>query len=257
MKYLMILCLILFISVASCKKNEEITVYNTEKSFIYFAVPNQNQFANEKYIDTLLFSFVFEDINTKAKRLGIPVNVAGVSEEKDRDYKYVVNTDSSTINLNDIKIEQPVIHAGKMQDTLFIDINKTEELETGIKYLYLTLQDNDNFKIGNAFNSSIKIGITNNLSKPQWWDNWANFFGPYYHEVYQKWINIYYLGADPSPDLTTGAAGPFYYWDNMPPYPITSWYPVTFIYIQKLNDYFEKNVVYPDGDSTKSRILLP
>lgn len=95
------------------------------------------------------------------------------------------------------------------------------------------------------------------LTEPTWWNTWRTAFGPFYKEVLQQWMQIYYLGADPSPHLTEGTPGPVYYWNNMPSSATQSWYPVTYMYIGTLKKYFDENIVYPNGDTTKERILLP
>ncbi|MNE05975.1 hypothetical protein D3C80_985500 [compost metagenome] len=147
--------------------------------------------------------------------------------------------------------------ANNFVDTLFITFQRSIKMKTEPTVLYLRLEGNSEFVPGNVYNQKIKIVVDDILNEPLWWNTWKNYFGPYQKEVFQQWMQIYYLGADPSPDLYTAAPGPVYYWNNMPTSANGSWYPVTFNYIQVLKQYFIDHQVYPNGDSTKERIQLP
>ncbi|MCA5005694.1 DUF4843 domain-containing protein [Sphingobacterium sp. WQ 366] len=259
MKNSIILTLIIFLF-NSCEKNQNIEVYDQNESYIHFAVPNTgttSQRQGELFVDSLNFSFVFEDVNLENKRMAIPINIIGVAKSSDRSYQVEIDEKNSNIDLTSIDLETPVIKANHTVDSLFVNIKKTDKLREGTFYLYLNLKDNENFKLGHSKNTRMKISITNRLSQPIWWTRWINFFGPYNQEVYQKWIQIYYLGADPSPDIYGKFPAPYYYWDNMPPSASASSYPVTFMYIRKLKEYFMENAVYPNGDLSKPRIYLP
>lgn len=260
MKRYILLVSVILCTVTACKKNKDIEVFDANKSYVYFAVPNpSNSSAKvENYLDSLNFSFVFEAIGLKTKRLGIPLNIIGTAKDHDRKVAYKINAEKTTINLTDIQIEEPLVRSGKTTDSLFVNINKADALRQGVFYLTLDLQDNDEFKVGHKSNKQIRVSITNMLTKPAWWDKWKAYFGTtYYQEVYQMWIQMYPLGVDPSPDIYGVYPAPYYYWNNMPTAATVATYPVTFMYIAKLRDYFLTNVVYPNGDSTQPRILLP
>ncbi len=123
--------------------------------------------------------------------------------------------------------------------------------------LYLMMKDNGHFKVGNVYNGKLKIKFTNRLLQPVWWTRWRTYFGDFTPEVLKLWIQIYYLGADPSPHLTDGTPGPVYYWNNMPFSPSLTSYHVTHMYIEVLRKYLIEHPTYPNGDVTKPRIYLP
>ncbi|MHC8947625.1 DUF4843 domain-containing protein [Sphingobacterium hungaricum] len=176
----------------------------------------------------------------------IPVRIMGISSNVDRKYSVTISSESdydpALVELSDF-----VIPANEYEDTLYVTIKNDVILETKIMKLKLDLVANNDFEVGNIYNKSIEISFTDQLIKPSWWNTWQIYFGTYYKEVYQAWIQIYPEGADP-----TG-----YYWNNMPP--SASWisYPVTYAFIQALEKFFIDNVIYPENDSTKPRILLP
>lgn len=238
-------------------KSDDINGPNVTDSYIYFAYPNTNGNAVEKYIDSINYNFSREEnIQIGVKRLAIPIHIGGLSSPSDRVFDFVIE-DSSKYDVNAIKITEPVIRSGRYSDTLYIDVYRYSQLTQQEMVLNLTLRENEFFKLGNSYNRKIKIIVSDMLNRPDWWNAWVNYFGPYRKEVYQRWIQIYYLGADPSPELGSGGLGPFYYWNNMPSRPFANLYPVTFNYLQVLKQFFIDNILYPDGDTSQERILLP
>lgn len=253
-KYFYIFILLLLFG---CKENQDITLYNESHSFVYFAVPNPDTRLSKKqlYIDSLDFSFVREDEEIKEKVVAIPINIIGQTSDRERSYSYTVDKNKSTVDMSWIDISEPVIRANKSQDTLFLTIQKDVAMENGLYYLVLNLTDSEDFQVGHEYNRNFQISITNQLLEPEWWNRWERYFGPYRREIYRLWMDIYYLGADPTPQDDLDAEP--YYWDNMPYSAIESWYPVTFMYIDKLKKYLENTPVYPEGDTTQPRLYLP
>ena len=70
-------------------------------------------------------------------------------------------------------------------------------------------------------------------------------------------MEIYAYGVDPTPELYNNIPPPYYYWNQMPTFVSATSFPITIMYIEKLKKYFQDNVVYPNGDTTQPRILLP
>ncbi len=253
-KYLYLL--IPFIALG-CKKDQDIPSYDTSVSYAYFALDNPDRSSNRKqlYIDSMVFTFAHEAESLEEKKLAIPVNIIGKASEEDRMYSFVVDEEMTTIDRNLLSFSEPIIRAGKVQDTLFITVKRGAILKTGSFVLMLKMQANTNFELGHLYNTKMKMAIDDQLLEPEWWKRWVNVLGQYHREVYRIWMDIYYEGADPSE--TGDEEKPLYYWGNMPYSPVKSWYPVTFMYMDQLKKHLENNAVYPDGDTSKDRLYLP
>lgn len=257
-KWALAMGVFLLATTVSCKQNADLVYFNQGKSYIYFGLPNPAYAPVEKYIDSMQYSFALDEIGTMHKRLAIPVRISGIAANTDRHFKMVVDEAASKYDKSLVTISDPVIHANKTVDTIYIDITNGEILRDTVMQLKLKLAEDSQFSIGHKSNESIKIKFTNQLLEPKWWFAWRNQFGTtFYPEVYQQWIRIYAKNVDPTPDIYNAADTYYYYWDNMPTSATQSWYPVTFMYVTVLKKYFEDNIVYPNGDNTLPRILLP
>jgi hypothetical protein len=248
---------LLSILVVGCEENTNLVDYKTEKAYIYFAQPNLDTRSKEKWVDSITYSFAIEPTELKQKVFAIPLHVAGIAANRDRKVSCVVNRESSKIDMNIVSIKDAVIHAGQYTDTLYVTVQNAPRLRDTIMDLVLDLQSNEEFQIGHTVNKRIKISFTNQLLEPEWWKRWVNVFGSFRPEVYKLWIQIYYLGIDPSPDIYGEFPAPYYYWNNMPFSASASSSPVTFMYIDVLRKYLQENEVYPNGDPAKERIYLP
>ncbi|WP_160368513.1 DUF4843 domain-containing protein [Sphingobacterium humi] len=255
MKRLLLLT-ISFLMLAGCKQNDLID-FNVEDAYISFALPDKSNRPKEPFLDSTYYSFATDTaIGIQSKVLAIPMHVGGVASNQARTYSVEIDP-SSDYNPALVSLSEPVIRADHYADTLFLTIKRGEELLTKEMTLLLKLKENENFKVGHSYNRELKIVFSDVLVEPVWWATWQRYLGPYYKEVLQQWMQVYYFGADMSPDLYTGAPGPIYYWNNMPGSATASWYPITFMYIGVLKKYFEDHVVYPNGDASEERILLP
>jgi len=250
------ICLIALL-MFGCSQNADILNYENEKSYVYFAYPNPDLRAVQKYTDSIFYSFALdESIGITEKTLKIPIAISGLSSTQDRKFTLQI-ADKSDYDPNLITISEPIIQKGLYIDTLQVNIKRGEQLSTKEMTLILDIADNENFDIGNTFNKSLKIAFADILVQPSWWNTWITYFGDYQKEKYQKWIELYPLGADPSPEYFNNIPGPYYYWNRMPSFVSTGIFTITIMYIEKLKKYFEDNVVYPNGDTTQPRILLP
>lgn len=252
------ICLLFFILLfGSCKENANLGDYDANISYVYFAQPNEDKASKEKWIDSINYSFALDALGLKEKTIAIPLHISGVARPQNRKVNYAVNYDKSKANFNIVSFSEAVIGAGQFTDTLYMKVQNTAELNSRIMSVVLDLRDNDNFKVGNQSNKSIKVSFTNQLLEPKWWKTWVKVFGTYKPEVYRLWIQFYYLGADPSPDLYGVFPAPYYYWNNMPAFASASSFPVTYMYLDVLRKYLREHEVYPNGDTTQSRIYLP
>jgi len=254
---LLFLTSLLFMLFSACKENADLQLYDKQNSYIYF---NDFDFLGGKtnYITNRSYSFAFYPIEINTMRIGIPVALIGTPTTEDRSYAIEVEEKESNLPKNAYTIETPVFHKGNIQDSLFVVVKKTPEMVQQSLSLKINLKANENFNLGLSNSLSMKINISNRLEEPSWWNLYTDYFGPFYSEIYQQWILTYHDKADPTPDVETGERY-IWYWDNMPTYVnnLPNSYPVLYYYIGQVKKYFEENEVYPAGDKSKPRILLP
>lgn len=252
-KILSFICFIICSCIlCSCSKDDDKLMFNKDKSYIYFSLPfkidSYGRQTNDR-LDSLSYSFAFDGSEVTDYTFKIPVSIAGVAANTDRTFKVEVVEEDSNIADSDWDksvIEAPIIHKGILFDTLVVKVNRTESIKDAIKSITFRLLPNENFALSDSIYSTAKISFTDILLAPDYWQTYQSIFGDFCPEVYLKWREIYKEGADPKG----------YSWKKMPRYPYASWYPVTFLYITVLRDYFEENVVYPYGDDTKPRIRI-
>lgn len=251
------------IGLTSCKENADLLMYDkTGGNYIYFGLPyKQNQYGSPlaDRVDSMAYTFAFELPSVSKHTFKVPVNISGMSRSNDRTYTIEIDQSKTTATASDyepIKTTQ-VIRAGRIVDTIEVTVNKTLELSKIYKNIVFKLIPGNEFKLGTKEYLSAKLSFTNILTQPAWWNTWQSIFGPYSKEKYQIWINIYKKGLDPSPDLYDATKTYAYNWENMPTSTVTSWFPVTYMYIKQMKDYLIANPTYVDNDPTKARVLIP
>lgn len=247
--------------------DQDVDQFDNAKNYIYFNLPyvlDDYGRVTSKHIDSLEYSFALEDNSVTSYTFRIPVNTIGLTSTMDRSYKVEVVKESSNATDEDwdaTSIASPVIHAGKLIDTLYIKVNRQKILKEQARQITFRILPNENFQLGDNASLTAKISFSDILIAPSWWAGWEKYFGPYYREKFIKWQEIYYKGADPNSDTKDSPCGgkETFYWNNMPCSPkyAASSSPSTLMFIKVLKQYFIDNVVYPDGDTNKNRILLP
>lgn len=258
-KFLLITSVVL----CSCKVDDP-TAFNSGDGYIYFDMPFKiDEFGRPmtERLDTLEYSFAFDGDEVTEHTFKIPVNVAGFATDSDREYKVMFDEKSSTVTDSDWErkpIENPTVKSGSVFDTLYIKVKRSAALKTEKKKISIYLVANENFELGDTTLLKANLMFSEILMVPKWWDpnsrwSFAKFFGDFGKEKYIKWQEIYYLGADSNKDDN----GNLYYWGNMPSTASSGSYPITFMYMRMLREYFVNNEVYPDGDRTKPRVSLP
>jgi len=257
----LVIFVVFLLLLQSCKENADFVRFNADDAYVYFSLKNTNLgFKEELYMDSLSYSFALEKEEERdIKTLTIPLKIAGIPEDRDREVSFDIVKSESTIDLSKVSLGRGIIPANKVDGTLEITLTNYPALREANSALKLLLHENHEFKIGNEYNKSMKIIVSDQLTEPKWWKTWSRYFGPYYQEVYQKWMELYYLGADPSPEFYNPVQfpGPYYYWDRMPENASRGMHPVTFLYISRLKTYFQEHIIYPNADPTLPRILLP
>lgn len=240
---------------ASCDK--EIDKFDNSTNYIYFGIPFvQDQYGRDTKtrVDSLSHSFAMDAIDVTTYTFRIAVNTIGLASAEDRNYTVKVLENESNVTSDDweaTSIANTIMKSGIISDTLDLVVKKSDALSNGWRHIVLQLEANEHFLLGPDSLRTLKISFSNIVTPPSWWDTWKGYFGEFNREKYVKWREIYYLGADPNVDDN----GKQLYWDNMPKYPYSA--NSTKAFIQILKVYFLEHEVYPDGDTTKPRILLP
>lgn len=242
--------------IQGCQDQHNLNLFDEEKSYIEFGEPVVFSATQRLYLDSTYFSFAEQEIEVKNAVLALPIHIIGQQKNYDREYIVGVDADVTSFGSNLFQLSKPIVRSGRFSDTLYVDLKRNEELESGIFEITFYLDDNAYFRKGQLGKTKRNFLISAQLLEPEWWTAWRPYFGPYRPEVYQQWIRIYRTGLDKSPTVFVGEK-PNYSWINMPMYALKEYYPVTFMYLEKLKKYFKDNEVYPNGDMTKPRIYLP
>lgn len=138
----------MLLSGISCEK-EKLLTYKAEDSIYFNYIVGKDPSSNGlgQYSDSLELTFSFSDASVTDTILSIPVGVTGEARSQDRAFNLQVDP-ASTAKPN-MNYEFPasfLIRAGKTEDTIRIKVKRTPELKTTMLTLFLTLQDNDQFK---------------------------------------------------------------------------------------------------------------
>ncbi|GAA4143795.1 hypothetical protein GCM10022216_26040 [Sphingobacterium kyonggiense] len=247
---------LVFTTLFGCKQEEDLVPYDTSKTYIFFNDYNLDG-GTTNYINEKSVSFAFHELDVKTIRVGIPVGIIGMPLDQDKEFSVIVDDKETTLSKDLYQIEKPVFHKGLINDSLFVILHKKADMNDKSYALKLTLKENDQFLLGVKNTLSMKLNVSNKLEEPSWWEDYSAFFGPFYSEVYQQWILTYYKGADPTPNSSGERF--VYYWDNMPGYftDLPNDKPILYNHILLVKKYFQDHVVYPNGDTSQPRILLP
>lgn len=264
MKKILYGCWLFWIACCVSCQHEDIDGYDKSKDYIYIDIPYVlDQFGRETDTrqDSISYSFALDDLSVEDTVIKVVVKKIGVPATKDCSYtiELIEEETTATSDVWDVNVlKNRSIKKGQIADTVAIRVKRALVLRDQWMQIKFRLLPNEYFETGYANLQEIKVSFSDILTPPRWWSSWQSVFGPFYRETYQKWIDIYYLGADPT--IGYGQSEP-YYWNNMPTFFGLSYsmntYPLTFSYIRMLREYFEKNEVYPDGDPSKTRIKIP
>ena len=227
-------------------------MFNTNKSYVYFSLPfKKNKYGRDltERVDSLNYSFALEGKEVVEHIFKVPINIAGLSAQADRKVNVQIieeETTATQLEWDKTVVNNAVISKGRVFDTLLIKVNRTPVLKNENKTIKLKILSNENFVLGDTINTTAKITFSDILLEPKYWATWQHILGDFCPEVYLKWKEIYKEGLDPKG----------YNWNKMPGSAYSYWYPVTFLYLSILRDYFLENEVFPYGDSTKNRIKI-
>lgn len=257
--YKIVLLIVVATSLVSCKTTA-IESYDTSTSYIYIDTPflkdDLGRITKER-LKEYIYSFAFDEPAVTTYTFKVPVSIIGKPSDADRQYKIEIVSEKTTATAEDWdenSISDVYIKKGEVITPLEITVKRHSKLKEEARIIVLRVMENENFATGDKDLLEITLNISEILNEPTWWGTYLKFFGPFQKQIYKQWKEIYYLGADT--DINSSNGKPLY-WDNMPTFYVASWYPTLTMYMQILKQYFIDNEVYPDGDTSKPRILLP
>lgn len=172
-----------------------------EKSLEKYSGLDYIRFVPEFADDSLNYCF---GLAGKSDRdtVGIEIAVTGEVVDYDREFALTVNQASTAkegVHFN-IPQRNRVVRANHVTDTLWIEVLNSNELKNSEVYLQLDLLANGQFQLCFPENNSCKIYLTDEVTRPAWWDEWheTEGLGIYSEKKYRLFIQvcgIYDLGA--------------------------------------------------------------
>lgn len=170
---------------ASCKREPLITYNVADNVYFNYSV------GFNAFLDSMDFSFASSDASVKDTVLLVPLGVTGSGAATDRTFRLVVDPASTAIAGTHYELPAPVIHAGKVQDTVRLRFRRAADLASGKKKLVLRLESNEFFKtnlqykiLGTTARDSVdvlrfSIGASDILSAGLYWNDYAPYFGTF------------------------------------------------------------------------------
>lgn len=164
---------------SSCEE-KDIPYFGTER-FVYFdKFWKDASYPGTEKADSTNITFYFVDENEPGATADIIVVLAGRALEKDLNFKLKVVEDMTTalpaeytINSSYVFRALPIPDgASQIQDTIHIQLNKSERLNTlkdGYRLVLEIVPDNE-VKVGQYERSRCIIRVTKDPSKPEWWN---------------------------------------------------------------------------------------
>jgi len=181
MKNYLIVFLLLIVGVISSCSKEEVPVYDSGRYLHY----------TKTVEDSLFYSFKLNP-GLDQDQVAIEINLIGKLLTEDQTIKLVVEEEFSNSSEVLYKLpENPVFHANKGKDTIYIDVYKPT-IDTDSTRVFIRLEANENFTPCFEDKQVFKLIVNNKLSKPDWWDGTIvdDFLGDYSDTKYSTFIEV-------------------------------------------------------------------
>ena len=178
---LLIVAAFTFVLITGCEE-QKLTTYSGD----YFV-----QF-EKTTIDSTNVSFMFYPGHDYLE-FPVVMELVGVATEHNLNYKVVADPEFTTATAQHYSIpENQFLRAGRYIDTLYVRLNKTDDLNTNKVRLVLRIESTSDLKIGKIEQSAAVIWLNNSLTKPTWWnsdiDNY--YLGTYSNKKYEVFIQV-------------------------------------------------------------------
>lgn len=199
MRYTIYLMLLgMFLLPTACT-TDDIDTFVPE-NYIYFNVDTED---DETY-PSLSYTFTYMDESVKDTTFEIPVKLAGRFLDKDAAFVWQVLNDTVTtatanVHYKILENEKQYIAAGESEGVAKIGLLRVDEMKEKSFDLVLQLVSNDNFSVGPV--DKIKVTITDQLVKPDWWvySPHSKYLGTYSPTKLLLWMEFMEVtdGTDP------------------------------------------------------------
>jgi hypothetical protein len=144
---------------------------------------------------TVSFTFTFLDASVTDSVYQVPVQYAGRYLTKDANFKWeVVDSLTTAVAGKDYKLidNSTLVPANKNTGSGKVELLRTADMKKSSVVLTLHLVNNDTFKTGAI--DLVKINITDQIVKPDWWDYTYNrYMGSYSPTKFRLWLE--YMGV--------------------------------------------------------------
>lgn len=172
---------ILLVGISACSE-EELIGYNSD-CYIYFKKESK---------DSTVFSFAYDRTATQAI-INLQLDIIGIIGDQDKAYTIHFLPEESSAQPDKHLLLPKVMQQIKASDTTgFLSIIVLNQyLDQGAVTAVFELRESFDFKVGLHNNIKARVIITNQLSRPQWWNGWheGNGLGTYSGEKYQAFID--------------------------------------------------------------------
>ncbi len=215
----------LVVLMSACKENER-EFYPASRASVYFQLEAS---AESEAIEEFRYSFV-KKLDQKVDTAYLTVGIIGNAVDYDRRFSVEVDTEMTTAEEGlhyKVLDEELVVPAKTFEGQLPVVVyNDDEGLQNNVFYVGLKLVETADFELGPVAKQYGLLSITNQLTKPIWWDDYyyLHFGGAYRQIVHRVFIDV--CGRDFSDD--EGEASLYGLWEA---------------YGQQVSNYFKEN--YP------------
>jgi len=159
--------LLAFISLASCKRAEEMRF--DHPAGVYF------DFQYDGRKDSMVTTFAYNPTKLQ-DTVWIPVRISGITSPNPRTFKARIEADSSSavheLHYEPLKASYPMAANNGFAWLPFVIYNKDKELENRAVSVIIKLTASDDFNIDNPYCIRAKVVFSAKLEKPDWWDMW-------------------------------------------------------------------------------------
>lgn len=160
-----------------------------------FNSPTFIQFSS-KVTDTVTTSF-FLFPNKSSLKVYLPVKLVSFMPTADFNYSIEVEKSNTTAPDKNFQIEPTYVYKkGQVQDSAFVTLKKSAELDTKAFYVSVVITGGKDVLPGQTENIRQIIKFSNMVSKPLWWDAEMDEFylGQYSDRKYSKFIEVVGFG---------------------------------------------------------------
>lgn len=165
--------MLVIVSVASCKENDDLSMYeNDPKVYFWGGV-------NTVTADSIGYNFILLPTSQTKDTIYLPLRIMGDVADYDREVELEIVDSSSAKEHIVFEIGPKKVRANSFTDSIPVYINRTPDMTTKILKLYVNLLPSKDFKVGYDQYKDFKVSITDQLVPPTWSFTFAAVFGQF------------------------------------------------------------------------------